>query len=742
MTALSHSPFLYALGWAIANSLWQMALLWLVYQLFFGISKRNRPTARHLAATTLLFTGFIWFIISFVTRFNELRSVQKWLVSLPAIEEPAQNIQVNFFQNTINWEAIVSGIEKWLPYLSAAYLVILIMLSVRLLNAFAYSQRLRTDSLFLINEHWQKFVQELVQRLEIGKDVKIYLSGLIDVPATMGFIKPVILLPLATINHLSVSQVEAVILHEMAHIRRHDYLVNLLIAVVETILFFNPFTQLLSGNLKKEREMCCDDFVVRFQHDPHNYAAALLSLEKMRVGNSSRLAMAATGSKDQLLSRVRRILNIKSQNLNYGQKLLALLIVAGFISSVAWFSPVPVKKQPLSQEEKLAWSVNQLLQDTHEQDKIFVVKQRNKKDSIINLAKNKRKIQYQADHMYMKSGFAGDTVVFDGNVNWDFFPERIPESLEEKALIIAPSLSPEHTLTPGYNELHESPQIYYNSPPAADLYGTLRLAPKMHIPTENFVLSNNEDFQLAFKHAELNKMKRDLEKLESELNSDVWKKLEQEAKAAGKSFEWEKAEKAIRQEMINVWKEVEESHKKQEAENDKQFGNNYFFHLKNYADFRSGDMTKARRDSAIRKIIRKVPVTTQKNRTTAKLMQQSWQLLSETAHQKNAEHSEQRKRKSTTKEIEKFEPFKAEEAITFRFDELTGFDSTNTEMFNNVFAIAQSNPRLKVAGITSLKKPTGKSRTKCKTVIRIITDKDSYDIELRDDEPDEDDDNN
>jgi len=110
---------------------------------------------------------------------------------------------------------------------------------------------------------WRLFVQQLAQQLGIKKTVRIYLSGSITSPLTLGFWKPVILVPLASINHLTTKQVEAVLLHELAHIKRYDYLYNIILSVIEAVLFFNPFTQLISKQLKRERENCCDDWVLQ-----------------------------------------------------------------------------------------------------------------------------------------------------------------------------------------------------------------------------------------------------------------------------------------------------------------------------------------------------------------------------------------------------------------------------------------------------------------------------------------------
>jgi hypothetical protein len=176
-------------------------------------------------------------------------------------------------------------------------------------------------------------------RFFIERKVGIQISHAINVPATLGFMKPIILLPVASINHLSISQVESIIMHELAHIKRHDYLVNILVSLVETILFFNPFAHLLSKQVRKECELCCDDAVLNHQKDPGQYAYALLLLERTR--QQFALAVAATGSEGQLLGRVKRILKQPEQKVRYRNRLLALVLVAGMIMGLTLLSPAP-----------------------------------------------------------------------------------------------------------------------------------------------------------------------------------------------------------------------------------------------------------------------------------------------------------------------------------------------------------------------------------------------------------------
>ena len=157
--------------------------------------------------------------------------------------------------------------------------------------------------------HWQMAVVRLSRRLHIAAPVKLLESTLVDVPTVIGWLKPVMLLPASALAGLAPAQLEAIFAHELAHVRRHDYLVNLLQTVVETLLFYHPAVWWLSARIRTERENCCDDLAVALCGDPVAYARALADLEELR-GTGGRLAMAANGA--SLVHRISRLLGAPS----------------------------------------------------------------------------------------------------------------------------------------------------------------------------------------------------------------------------------------------------------------------------------------------------------------------------------------------------------------------------------------------------------------------------------------------
>ncbi len=271
-TAL-HSPFLQALGYAIANSLWQMALLWILFTFLNSIIKPGAANKFRLAFLAQL-TGFIWFMITLQFYFSKCAADTAWQQSssvsfiFPASDNSIASVILNI---------LIKG-EQLLPFLSFAYLLLLLILLVRWTSQYYRTQFIRFNGLLEIDERWKQFIQDAAAKLNIRNSIEIYVSELINSPLTIGFVKPVILVPIASINHLSVSQLEAVLLHELAHIKRYDYILNIFISVIETSLFFNPFTQLISKTIRTERENSCDDWVLQFQYNPAMYAEALLQI--------------------------------------------------------------------------------------------------------------------------------------------------------------------------------------------------------------------------------------------------------------------------------------------------------------------------------------------------------------------------------------------------------------------------------------------------------------------------------
>lgn len=298
MQFITQSLWLRSLGWALLNNFWQMSLLWLIYLLITVMNNRISARARHNGALILLHLGFFWFVF---TLFRHLLGADIDDLLTVSLSGMMGNGAVVFFQ------FLKKSVIAFLPYLSAIYLFTLLGIFIRYTANYFHLIHLRTVGLQKIHPELRVFTSQISRRLGIKKKIGVWLSEHVSSPLTIGFLKPLILIPIATVNHLSMEQVETILLHELAHIRRNDFLTNLFVSIYGVLFFFNPFTRLFIHTIKKEREHCCDDLVIQFQYHPHTYASALLSLERSRA-RQNKLALAAVGKNNRLLlERIKRI---------------------------------------------------------------------------------------------------------------------------------------------------------------------------------------------------------------------------------------------------------------------------------------------------------------------------------------------------------------------------------------------------------------------------------------------------
>lgn len=314
MANWSQSHFLQSLGWATLNSFWQMALLWCLFLAVSTLLKLSSHRKYQLSVFAIV-TGFAWFVLSFVFFYQS---------------SPVATIAI--FDQTVSESSDLLNI--FLISASVAYLSLLIFPSYKLFKNWQFVQRIKKEGLQKADFNYRLFVQKISGHLGIGKKVLVYVSEIVSSPVTVGYIRPIILLPIAALNNLSMQQVEAVLLHELSHIKRYDYLVNFMISIIHTVLYFNPFVKLFMKSIEAERENCCDQLVLQFGYDKVGYASALLTLEKIST-HAQVLAIAATG-KNYLLNRIEKIVGMEKkkgfQIRQFAGVLAALFCIVAFNS--------------------------------------------------------------------------------------------------------------------------------------------------------------------------------------------------------------------------------------------------------------------------------------------------------------------------------------------------------------------------------------------------------------------------
>jgi len=328
--SLFNNPFTRALSWTLLHSLWQGLILAVLTAAMMLLTRRSGARLRYL----LLIQLFLLFIaVSGITFCLELRSASGLpaAVSLPATTtHTAQDTDILFSPKTVELslpEKISQYCNEHAAVIFIVWLFFFSIKSVQLLSSAVYVQRVRHYKTKQPDVWWKNRLEALIRHLGIRQPVSLLESAIVTTPVVIGFLKPVILMPLGLLSHLSAEEVEAILLHELAHIRRRDYLVNLFQSFAETLFFFNPAVNWLSSLIREEREHCCDDVAIGITNDKPRFIRALLSFQEYQ-GQASGYGMGFFNRKNLLLNRVKRIIYNRNKTLNTMEKSFLSLAVA------------------------------------------------------------------------------------------------------------------------------------------------------------------------------------------------------------------------------------------------------------------------------------------------------------------------------------------------------------------------------------------------------------------------------
>ncbi|NQX41154.1 Signal transducer regulating beta-lactamase production, contains metallopeptidase domain [Pedobacter steynii] len=334
----------------LLHSLWQGLALALITALILMFTSRSSAKLRY----NLLISGLILFAVS-----SSLSFVYEWQKSTQTNFETLAVVAPVVHDQQIQGEVALTGAEPvdllqkavryFSGYASTIVLVWFLVICARSVQLFAglYSiKRIRNTQVSPAGVYWENRVKALALQFGITQMVQIVQSGIVKVPMVVGHLKPLILVPIGLINGLSEKEVEAIICHELAHIKRRDYLVNILQSLMEIVFFFNPAVLWISKLIREERESCCDDMTISSTHDKVNYISALISCQEFQPGNPE-YAMAISGKDDQLVQRVKRMVSNDSPSLNKIEKgVLAVGLVAAVTLSAAFSGPQRAAKEP------------------------------------------------------------------------------------------------------------------------------------------------------------------------------------------------------------------------------------------------------------------------------------------------------------------------------------------------------------------------------------------------------------
>lgn len=231
-------------------------------------------------------------------------------------------------------ETLAETLRPWMTVLVAAWSLGVVLCSLRPLLGWWTLHRLQTLGVSAVSDDLAAMFQRASDRIGLRKAVRVLQSTLCQTPMVLGYFRPVVLLPVSLLTRIPPAQLEAILAHELAHIRRHDFVINLLQTLIETLCFYHPAVWWVSHRIRIEREHCCDDLVIAAFNNRTDYGRALLAVEELR-GVRPHLALgAADGS---LLSRIRRIVGLRTDVAGYSVW-TGFALLMGFVTAAAGVS--------------------------------------------------------------------------------------------------------------------------------------------------------------------------------------------------------------------------------------------------------------------------------------------------------------------------------------------------------------------------------------------------------------------
>lgn len=334
----SGNMILQALGWTVVHAIWQGAVIATLIAVVFSLLPREAAAIRYKLAYAGLIGMVVWSVWTFGSELNQPE--QLTIVYENHLHHETTTITIEGLAplNSSWLASFKNQVVDYIPWVAFLWVLGALFFSLRWIGSFVFIRRLRQQSRSVNHPLWQQKVDKITAYFGFGRKVHLMISERIFSPMVVGHLRPVILLPVGFLAALSPTQVEAILVHELAHIRRNDYLLNIIQQVLEVLFFYHPAYWWLSQVLQDEREHCCDDIVVQYSGDSLAYAKALTELEQHRITHT-RLAMGIQGRNNHMLGRIKRIMGVKQQNVNMNTRLVTFLIMSMSLCGLAWIAP-------------------------------------------------------------------------------------------------------------------------------------------------------------------------------------------------------------------------------------------------------------------------------------------------------------------------------------------------------------------------------------------------------------------
>lgn len=343
--------------WTLVHSLWQGLILTVLAGLVLLLTRRSTAALRYAVLCTLFFLFLGGVCLTFLVEWNqEMEPARKYTVA-----EQAASFSIFFIDHW--WTGAAFFLNQNAHGIVLAWILVLLFQSGRMAREMVYIRKLRNRRTRAAGQFWKAKVKALAEELGIRKTVSLVESAVVEVPIVIGHFKPLVMVPLGMLNQLSPGEMEAVLLHELAHIRRQDYLVNYLQRIAETLFFFNPGMLWVSSLLRAEREACCDEMAIACTRNKRQFVQALIRCKEHALQTPG-FSLGLFGNRNLLLQRLNRIVSNRNQTLSsfeasfFGVSILVLtLILSGWnerTKSSTTVAPAPIATRDRPAREVVA----------------------------------------------------------------------------------------------------------------------------------------------------------------------------------------------------------------------------------------------------------------------------------------------------------------------------------------------------------------------------------------------------
>lgn len=356
ITTFSH-PAVWALGWTLLHAIWQGFAIVLPAAVALHLLRRQSSRLRYGLSVGALFMQVLLSVGTFFYYYLPLLAASE--VTASAIAPSHRILSFAYdpmpIARAIPWQIqVYHFLEGHLTEIVSCWLLGVGVFLIRLAGGWLYLQQLKQTAVQVSDMSLQQLVENLKDLFRLRGSVQILETTRVNMPMVVGLFKPVVLLPVGLATGLSLREIEAVLAHELAHIQRADYAVNLLQSVVEVLFFFHPALWWLSARIREERELCCDDMAVQACGDGRILAQALAQVEEF--AQTPMLAMALASERKQLLHRVRRMLGVSVKPVVSNASLAGLTLATLLLLSVSVYA---VQQKETKQDDKPKKSVRQ-----------------------------------------------------------------------------------------------------------------------------------------------------------------------------------------------------------------------------------------------------------------------------------------------------------------------------------------------------------------------------------------------